>query len=486
MSFEYADRVKETSATTGTGPLDLGGAVGGYQTFVAGIGDTNTCTYCIEDANGAWETGTATISDASPDTAARSVDKSSNGDALINCSGSVIIYATPIATPLNTNQTKLDAIESAATADQTAGEIEAIVSHDNLIGVTANEHIDWTNAPTEDLSANSIMVDAAEGIAWESGISWITHNDGAGNCQIRYGNRYISDDEYHKALGATYIGANIDSEECTLTIKVASTTGVVLDDTTPVVWGGSLTQTAVLLKWAGGDFQVSAGDIIVSGTVDGVDIAAEETRLANTSGTNTGDQTTIVGITGTVAQFNTAITDATLSGNNTGDEAAASESVSGVTEHSTTAEIDTGTATDKAMCPDQFQASSRNIRYLAFRVVAPAADVEVATGVGGEFRIPFAGTILQDDSDKTQLMAYVDTAGTTGTMVVDVHLNGTTIMTTNKLDIETTDKATIDAATQPDLTTTTLAKGDIVTIDVDTIQTTAAKGLVVHLAIRET
>jgi len=39
---------------------------------------------------------------------------------------------------------KLAGIESGATGDQTAGEIEAIVSHDNLQGVTANEHIDWT------------------------------------------------------------------------------------------------------------------------------------------------------------------------------------------------------------------------------------------------------------------------------------------------------------------------------------------------------
>ncbi|KKL61125.1 hypothetical protein LCGC14_2198470, partial [marine sediment metagenome] len=41
-----------------------------------------------------------------------------------------------------------------------------------------------------------------------------------------------------------------------------------------------------------------------------------------------------------------------------------------------------------------------------------------------------------------QLAATTDTAGITGTMIVDIHLNGTTIMTTNKLDIETTEKGT--------------------------------------------
>ena len=41
-------------------------------------------------------------------------------------------------------ETKLSGIETSATADQTAGEIEAIVNHDNLLGFEANEHIDWT------------------------------------------------------------------------------------------------------------------------------------------------------------------------------------------------------------------------------------------------------------------------------------------------------------------------------------------------------
>lgn len=36
---------------------------------------------------------------------------------------------------------------------------------------------------------------------------------------------------------------------------------------------------------------------------------AEKVVIGNTSGTNTGDQTSIVGITGTIAQFNTALTD---------------------------------------------------------------------------------------------------------------------------------------------------------------------------------
>lgn len=39
---------------------------------------------------------------------------------------------------------------------------------------------------------------------------------------------------------------------------------------------------------------------------------ADLTKLSNLSGTNTGDQTSIVGITGTMSQFNTAVTDGNI------------------------------------------------------------------------------------------------------------------------------------------------------------------------------
>lgn len=54
------DRVKESTTTTGTGTLSLGGVVGlSDVTFVAGIGAGVTdALYIIEDGNGTdWEIG---------------------------------------------------------------------------------------------------------------------------------------------------------------------------------------------------------------------------------------------------------------------------------------------------------------------------------------------------------------------------------------------------------------------------------------------
>lgn len=84
-----ADRVRETSTTTGTGTLSLAGAVTGRITFVSGIGTGNTCWYVIEneDVASEWEVGIGTVTDATPDTLSRTtIIASSNAGAAVNLS----------------------------------------------------------------------------------------------------------------------------------------------------------------------------------------------------------------------------------------------------------------------------------------------------------------------------------------------------------------------------------------------------------------
>ncbi len=62
MALVVADRVQETSVTSGTGTLTLVGAVAGYQTFSTAIGNGNTTFYTIYDANlYDWEVGIGTV-----------------------------------------------------------------------------------------------------------------------------------------------------------------------------------------------------------------------------------------------------------------------------------------------------------------------------------------------------------------------------------------------------------------------------------------
>lgn len=62
MPLVLADRVKETSTTTGTGTITLAGASTGYQSFSAGIGVGNTCYYAIHNqGTNEWEVGLGTV-----------------------------------------------------------------------------------------------------------------------------------------------------------------------------------------------------------------------------------------------------------------------------------------------------------------------------------------------------------------------------------------------------------------------------------------
>ena len=97
MALVLDDRVRETSTTTGTGTLNLDGAVGGFQTFVAGVGNSNTTYYAIvHRSETEWEIGVGTVTDASTDTLARTtVISSSNSDSAVNFSaGTKDVFVT--------------------------------------------------------------------------------------------------------------------------------------------------------------------------------------------------------------------------------------------------------------------------------------------------------------------------------------------------------------------------------------------------------
>ena len=98
MALVINDRVKELSTTSGTGTLDLDGAVTGFDTFVSGIGDTNTTYYAIfEQGTANWKIGVGTVGDAATDTLARTTvltNSDGNTSAITLSSGTKDVFCT--------------------------------------------------------------------------------------------------------------------------------------------------------------------------------------------------------------------------------------------------------------------------------------------------------------------------------------------------------------------------------------------------------
>jgi hypothetical protein len=92
MPLVIADRVRETSTTTGTGTLTLDGAVTGFRTFSSAIGDTNTCYYTITLGSD-YEIGVGTVGAGT--LARTTILKSSNSNNAVNFgAGSKDVFAT--------------------------------------------------------------------------------------------------------------------------------------------------------------------------------------------------------------------------------------------------------------------------------------------------------------------------------------------------------------------------------------------------------
>ena len=97
MAFVLNDRVKQTSTSTGTGTINLTGTETGFETFVTGIGNGNSCFYAIaNDGTSEFEVGIGTVTDAATDTLSRTtIISSSNSDNLVNfTAGTKTVFCT--------------------------------------------------------------------------------------------------------------------------------------------------------------------------------------------------------------------------------------------------------------------------------------------------------------------------------------------------------------------------------------------------------
>ena len=94
MALVLKDRVKETTTTTGTGAISLGGAVANFQAFSAVLSNADTTYYAIVDTtNTAFEVGLGTYASSGNTLTRTTVLESSNSGSAVNLSaGSKSIF----------------------------------------------------------------------------------------------------------------------------------------------------------------------------------------------------------------------------------------------------------------------------------------------------------------------------------------------------------------------------------------------------------
>lgn len=224
---------------------------------------------------------------------------------------------------------------------------------------------------------------------------------------------------------------------------------------------------------AGADIITDSGGTATLSNIDALDATTEATiEAAIDTLSNLTAATSLV----TVGTVTTGNVDAVVS--------AASTTTAGKAELATTAEIETGTDTGRVIGVDEFTASHYATDYVQVHCFDDATDCAVGDAAGDIF---FTIPDKLDGWNLVYVLTAVATAGTTGTMDVQIHnIDNALDMLTTKCTIDTTETSSATAATAFSVNASNdhVHEGDRIRIDVDAIHTTAAKGLEVTLGFR--
>ena len=182
MALNIADRVKESSTSTGTGTLTLGGAVSGFQSF-ATIGNGNQCYYTIvHNSLDEWEVGVGTYTVSGTTLSRDTVLDSSSGGAKVSFSvGNKEVFVTypadrsvsqydigtaPNEIPLNQylgNLAYQDA-ENIAGDVGVGGDLDVGGTINDSIKIDASGNVGIGTSSPADLVQTSISANTAKGI----------------------------------------------------------------------------------------------------------------------------------------------------------------------------------------------------------------------------------------------------------------------------------------------------------------------------------
>jgi hypothetical protein len=181
MALVVKDRVQETTTTTGTGTLTLGGAVLGFQTFAV-IGNANQTYYAIADpTTGDYEVGIGTYTASGTTLSRTTVLESSNSNSLVNfAAGSKNVFCTypaERAVYLDTAGSAVTLLDVGTLGVSTANITTANITS-GTISTAPTSNTDIVNKQYADAIASGIHFHEAVALATTAALPANTYNNG--------------------------------------------------------------------------------------------------------------------------------------------------------------------------------------------------------------------------------------------------------------------------------------------------------------------
>jgi len=313
MPFALADRVQETTTSTGTGAVTLAGAAANFVTFGSVLSNGDTTFYVIVDNfNNAWEVGVGTYNAST--LSRTTVKASSNGGSLVNFASGVknVFVDLPadeaqalITDGLTTSTAfggdvsgaynaivvaddshnhiiaNVDGLQTALNGKQPTGNYLTtstafggdVSGTYNAIVVADDSHTHaFNNLTSKTAGTGDYLTTGDFGSGENSGGVAMTVNDGYGNANLTFNHRNGTPDNTSVTQSACRIEATTDSNTGSLSFEISNST---IQDTpvalTQVMYMSTLLINAKVNLNAEAGLDVT-GNITVTGTVDGVDI----------------------------------------------------------------------------------------------------------------------------------------------------------------------------------------------------------------------
>jgi hypothetical protein len=174
MALVLADRVKETTTTTGTGTVTLLGASTGFQSFTA-VGDGNSTYYTISgQGTSEWEVGIGTYTSSGTTLSRTTVLSSSNSGSLVNFSaGTKDVFVTyPAGKQISSDYPNALGVvtPAAGTFTTITGQTEVLKGTGQNLFIRSQTFSYWCGSGSSNVSATDNAATAPDGTTTASSL----------------------------------------------------------------------------------------------------------------------------------------------------------------------------------------------------------------------------------------------------------------------------------------------------------------------------